>query len=459
MQIINHPQIFRIIPFLVIGSCVMASSLSYSESITSKQSRSEMQNVLGRQLDELIADFIDDEELQGAVLAVKKNDESIYFAAHGLSDVATNKPMKTDSIFQMDSSTKIILASAAMIAIEQGLFDPNDMVSRYLPEFQNIQVAVLADPQNKNISPLGVFTNSKKKLGILDKFLNRTLEIIYPGYYFGSAPPHRLIAVNEPLTIHHLLTHTGGLGTYGLGQAVAIWAEGLMSKEKDVISDLTLAKLVDLAAAGPLDFQPGERFGYSSVFGLDVVARIIEITSDQPFNEFVKTNIFEPLDMRDTHWNLPPDKKNRLVRIAGEDKDAYSLHDAEKTSFFSGSVGLVSTASDFLNLHQMLANDGQFRGRQVLSTEALELMTTNHAGDLYAENEKGSATGEGFGYGVTVTIDSEKSKKSLGAFGFGGASGTVSWSDPKNRLAVVIMIQQPSTDFHEAVAEIIQKNL
>ena len=163
--------------------------------------------------------------------------------------------------------------------------------------------------------------------------------------------------------------------------------------------------------------------------------------------------------MRDTHWNLPPDKKSRLVRKAGEGKDTYALHDAEKTSFFSGSVGLVSTASDFLNLHQMLANDGQFRGRQVLSTEALDLMTTNHAGDLFAETDKGSATGEGFGYGVTVTIDSEKSKKGLGAFGIGGASGTVSWSDPKNRLAVAIMIQQPSMDFHEAVAEIIQKTL
>ncbi|MFL2495902.1 MAG: serine hydrolase domain-containing protein [Porticoccaceae bacterium] len=124
-----------------------------------------------------------------------------------------------------------------------------------------------------------------------------------------------------------LLTHTAGLGTNGLGQAIAPWNAKLSSgkdgryKENEFLNNITIGSLTDMISEGPLDFQPGSRYSYSGFMGLDVVARIIEITSGQPFNEFVKTNIFDPLDMHDTYWNVPSEKLHRIVSISGGGKD------------------------------------------------------------------------------------------------------------------------------------------
>ena len=389
---------------------------------------------------------------------MSRKNNLVYFSAHGLADVHNKVPMAKDSMFQMWSSTKPVLGVAAMIAIEKGLFKPEDEVGKYLPKFEDIEVAVLYEPSDKDISPLGVYPKLGSQTGFFTNLYWRIWSWFKDDYYIGYIPKHRVVEPDKPLTIHHLLTHTAGLGTNGLGQASASWnaklssGKGKKEKENAFLSDMTIGSLTDLISVGPLDFQPGSRFAYSGFMGLDVVAHIIEITSGQSFDEFVQTNIFEPLDMKDTYWNVPSEKFDRIVSISGGGKDGSKP--VGETKFFSGSVGLISTARDYLHFENMLLNKGEFIGNRILSETSVKLMSTNKSGDLFSQTEKAIKGSEGFGYTVSVTLDPEKArlKRGKGSFGWAGAAGTMSWTDPENDINVVIMVQQPIKEFPEEIA-------
>ncbi len=402
---------------------------------------------------------INDGELQGAVVAVSRYGKPIYFSARGFSNLGTKQPMKRDALFHMASSTKPVLGVAAMIAIERGLIKPDDPVERYIPKFKDIRVAVLETPSNRDISPIMVWDTSQKdgeKTGALSRFFGKIYSYFTDVYFF--VPPYRTVPVHRPVTIHDLLTHTAGLGTFGLGSAVADWNQIIQDENaKQKLSEETLGSFIDKVAAGPLDFQPGARWMYSGTIGLDVVARIIEITSGQPFNEFVQDNIFDPLDMEDTFWNIPASKYPRLVTVLN-DKGGWNK---TNTSYFSGSIGLVSTAGDYLNFEQMLVNKGTFNGHRILEESSVELMSANHAGDLYGESSGGKAAGEGFGYTVSIILDPEIASvpKSKGAFGWAGAAGTISWTEPQTQIAVVIMVQQPNWELNKEISTAINASL
>ena len=342
---------------------------------------------------DVVQEFIDEGRLQYAVVGVARRGKVVYFEAHGASD---RKPVNTDAMFHMASSTKPILGVAAMMVIEEGLISPSDPVEKFIPEFKGIKVAVLDEKADKK-------TSGEKGL--------------------EKEPEYRLVDAHRPVTIHDLLTHTSGISGRALGRTREIQHEGD-----------TLATWIPIVAEGPLNFQPGTRWGYGG--GLDVVARVIEIVSGMPFNEFVQKRIFDPLDMKDTHWVVPEDKLDRML-IFVEGKAG------TPTTYFSGSWGLVSTARDYLHFEQMLVNKGELFGNRLLRPESVEIMSTNHTGDLFDNGGKGGA-GSGFGYTVSITLDPElaNSGRSAGAFGWGGAAGTVSWTDPKEELAAVIMVQQ-----------------
>jgi len=373
-------------------------------------------------LSDVIGQFIAEGKIPGAVVGVSRRGKVIFLEAQGVANEDTRAPMQQDSLFQMASSTKPVLGVAAMMMIEDGLFKPGDTVESYIPEFKGIQVAVLKEPTDQDVSP---------------------------EYVLEEAPPHRLVDTHRPITIHDLLTHTSGLASYGLGMAVS---------NRDW-QDESLATWIRKLAAGPLDFQPGTRWVYSPLAGLDVVARIIEIVSGTPFNEFVAERIFDPLDMKDTHWILPEEKTPRLV-VFGGDKGAFR---GDKGGFrttgryFSGSVGLISTARDYLHFEQMLLDGGELFGKRLLSPESIALMSGNQVGTLY--REKGDTEGLGFGYTVAIELDPEKaqSPRSAGAFGWGGAFGTMSWTEPKRELTVVIMVQQATEDLHIEIARAISE--
>jgi len=379
------------------------------------------------EIDAVIQKYIDSEKIQGAVTVVARRGKVVHFKAQGLMDVEGDRPMAKDAIFRMASSSKPILGVAAMMMIEEGLFKPTDEVAKYLPEFKDMKVAVLAEPADKDVSP---------------KWVAR-----------GKVPEHRLVPSERPITIHDLLTHTAGLGTYGLGIAVAEWPE---PGPED-----TLATMMPRYAAMPLDFQPGTRWAYSAGIGLDVVARIIEIVTEMPYEEFLRNRIFETLGMTDTYFFLPQEKESRRVVIHGAKKKGWGKSKGWglETHYASASGGLSSTGEDYLRFEQMLINKGTLFGNRIISPESVATMSSNQVGALYSG--KGKDSGVGFGYTVEVLLDPDAAKKARGkgAFGWGGAFGTVSWTDPVNEITAVLLVQQPTkvvlADFENAIQQAI----
>jgi len=367
---------------------------------------------------------IDAGDIQGAVTMVARRGKLVHFETHGLMDVAAERPMQEDSLFIMMSSTKPLLGVAAMMMIEEGLFRPEDPVSKYIPEFSDMQVAVLKDSIDENISPYSV--NSE------------------------NVPAHRLVPAQREITIHDLLTHTSGLASGGLGTAV--------SERPQRDRDSTLASIIPQYGSYALDFQPGARWTYSPGVGLDVVAHIVEIVSGQPFDEFIDERILQPLGMDNTYFNVPAEYKSRRVNIV--DRDMAPFLDRPPTKYWSASGGLTSSAEDYLRFEQMLLNGGELFGNRLLSPRSVRMMSSNQIGDLYKSFSR-QQEGVGFGYTVSVTLDpiTSNARRSAGAFGWGGAFGTRSWTDPEEELTAVIMLQQPygpaQYDFENAVQQAI----
>lgn len=371
-----------------------------------------------KKIDDLAQEYIDAGRIHGAVVGVTRRNKVVYMKTHGVLDDTTERPMTKDAMFHMASSTKPVLGVAAMMVIEEGLISPHDEVQKYIPEFEGIQVAVAKESGEKDVG------KSKSK----------------EDFKKGKVPDFDLVDVDRPLTVHDLLTHTAGLHTGGIGTVVS-------KLDRPGASD-SLASWIPKVAAGPLDFQPGTRWAYSGTVGLDVVARIVEIVSGTPFNEFVQARIFEPLDMKDTHWIVPEDKLARMPAMSN-DKGPW----IRSADYFSGSIGLVSTARDYMHFEQMLANKGTLFGHRLLEPESVALMSTNHVGNLFNETAKGGS-GRGFGYAVGITVDPDQAEdgRTAGAFGWGGAAGTMSWTAPEEELTVVYMVQGP-TDLPWKIAE------
>ncbi|MGI9220700.1 MAG: serine hydrolase domain-containing protein [Woeseiaceae bacterium] len=368
-------------------------------------------------IDNVVDTLIENGTLPGAVVGVAIGGDIVYLEARGVMDEAKGTPMREDALFRMASTTKQVLGVAAMMMIEEGRFSPNDAVGDYIPEFSDIKVAVLADPADEDISP---------------------------EYVLEDPPPHRLVDPHRPVTILDLLTHTSGLGTYGLGMAISDWPWD---------AGETLATWIPKIAKGPLDYQPGARWQYSPMLGLDVVARLIEIVSGQPFQDLVQQRIFDPLKMHDTHWNLPEEKASRLVVMEKDEGDfaGKKIGFRMPPGYYSASVGLMSSVHDFLNFHQMLTYRGELFGHRLLKEASVAEMSSNHLESLY--RSKADTEGLGFGYAVEVLVDPDKCgrKQSTGSYGWGGAFGTLSWNEPEKDLAVVVLVQKLSETLRDDV--------
>jgi len=366
--------------------------------------------------------------IQGAVTGVARRGKLVHFETHGLMSVPNNRPMQDDSLFIMMSSTKPVLGVAAMMLVEEGLIRPTDPISKWIPEFAEMQVAVLRDPVDENISPTSIDPR--------------------------NLPAHRLVPAAREITVHDILTHTSGLASGGLGTVLSAASIGGLDNRE------SLAKNVPEYGNVILDFQPGSRWQYSAATALDVIARIIEIESGMPFDEFVKQRIFEPLGMNNTFWNVPEEYQGRLIEVVGADTAPPGravLYDTSHSSYFSGSYGLKSTAGDYLRFEQMLVNGGELFGSRLLSPRTVRMMSSNQTKDLFSSIREG----QGFGYTVATSENPivANQRRTQGAFGWGGALGTRSWSDPEEELTAVIMLQQPvpevQSDFENAVQQAI----
>ena len=421
-------------------------------------------------VDDIVAQYIDEGRINGVVIGVTRRGQVVYHKAHGSVDDTTDRSMRLDSLFHMASSTKMILGVAAMMAIEDGLMSPSDPVEQYIPEFKGIQVAVsttdgkmtsykkkdtakkqdMVDDKRWDKKDTGKWDKnkvdwdnnkakkaqsdtSKSDKWKKDKAIQKDKDAVATKKSGNDVKPagYRMEAPHRPPTIHDLLTHTAGLQTGGIGATIS----GLGRPD----STHSLATWIPKVAKGPLDFQPGTRWAYSSDVGLDVVARIIEIVTETPFNEFVQQRIFDPLDMKDTHWTIPEEKVTRLPKLSNDKGRSIT-----SPNYFSGSIGLVSTARDFMHFEQMLVNRGTLFGQQLLKPESVDRMTTNVVGALYKKDKKGA--GRGFGYTVNINEDPARSgdHSPIGSFGGGGVTGTMSWAAPSEELTFVYMVQGPT---------------
>jgi CubicO group peptidase (beta-lactamase class C family) len=357
----------------------------------------------------VVQQSIDDRRIVGAVTLVARHGHIVWFKAQGMSDREANKPMRTDSIFRICSMSKPITSVAVMMLYEEGKFLLEDPVSKYLPEFKNPKVLVKP----------------------------------------ASGQPYTIPATRE-ITIRDLLRHTSGL-TYN-------WNEDLgpLYKNANVAHGLlpydgTIGDSVKNLAALPLLFNPGERFEYS--LSLDVLGRLVEVVSGKPFDDFLRTRIFDPLGMKDTSF-FPPD--NKLDRLA----TAYTYYDGKglnrfpdtpitEGSFtysadypykgakklFSGGAGLTSTAEDYARFCQMMLNGGKWGNTRLLSRKSVELMSHDQLGKI------GPDQAFGLGFGVDGTKSPLAELGTPGSYGWGGFFYTSFSIDPKEELVFIFMGQ------------------
>jgi CubicO group peptidase (beta-lactamase class C family) len=382
---------------------------------------------------------IDAGSLSGAVTLVARHAKIAHLEAHGLLDVESKKPMPKDGVFRLASMSKPITAVAVMMMVEEGKVRLNDPVSRFIPEFKSMKVAV-AKPNARGggAAPAG------------------------PGGPGRGGPPPDvdLVSSTREITIRDLLTHGSGLLSGGLGNAAA--GQAAVRGPND-----TLATYIPKLGAVALDFQPGTLWRYSGLAGFDILSRVVEIASGKSFDQFLRERLFDPLGMKDTGFALTPTIQPRLVTLYRRGQNGLERvpdqSGLSSSTYFSGAGGLVSTAEDYAQFGTMLVNGGELNGKRYLSPRTIELMTVNHTGDMAGGQMGMSPKGIGFGLGVQVVEDPVAADRrvSKGAWGWAGAYGTNVHIEPAADMVQIILMQTSTPalqrDFENAVAQAIVK--
>jgi CubicO group peptidase (beta-lactamase class C family) len=375
---------------------------------------------------------LDARNVSGVVTLVARRGRIAHFEAQGMQDIEAKKSMPKDGIFRLASMSKPITGVAVMMLVEEGKIRLNDPVSRFLPEFKTMKVA-LARP---GAGPAGGGRGAAGARG-------------------GEGDPeaaYDVVSAAREITIRDLLTHTSGLVSGGLGAAAA-------TKLAPRSQNDTLATFIPKLASVPLDFQPGTLWRYSGLAGFDVLSRIVEVVSGQTFDRFLKQKIFDPLGMKDTAFVLTPQQSSRLVTIYRSTPNGLEpANQPASTTYFSGAGGLMSTAEDYLQFVQMLLNGGELNGMRLLGPRTIELMTANHTGDMVNGQFGRPAQGMGFGLSVQVVQDpvAANLRVSKGAYGWAGGTGVSFWVEPEEKIVSIYLVQGGSggalrQDFEGAV--------
>jgi CubicO group peptidase (beta-lactamase class C family) len=378
-------------------------------------------------INDLIERYMDDQQITGAVTMVARHGQIAHVQSQGWMDREEQKPMRRDAIFRMASMTKPVTAVAILMLLEEGKLRLSDPVSAFIPEFTDTQVAVPVD-ETARLVP-------------------------------GEIPDHYTVPASREITLRDLLTHTSGLESGGLGGRI-----GNTVAPRD--TRMNLEQYIPTLGKVPLDFQPGTRWRYSALAGIEVLGRVVEVASGMTLDRFLQERLFDPLGMEDTAFTVPADKQSRLVMLY-ERTDEGQLERSEgnpawldTTTLFAGGAGLYSTADDYIRFAQMLANGGELDGQRILGLRTVELMASNHIGELYGPDAN-RPEGLGFGLAVEVVLDPVKAdtRRGPGSFGWGGAFGTYYWVDPHNDLVGLLMVQTPADelrpDFVNAVGQAI----
>ena len=386
-----------------------------------------------QRIHETVAQHIEMKDVSGAVTLVARRGRIVHFEAQGLADIESKKPMMKDSIFRLASMSKPITAVAVMMMVEEGKIRLSDRVSAFIPEFKNMKVAVAK---------------------------GTTSPVQMPAFGRGGppAPPPEfdLVPAAREITVKDLLTHTSGLMSGGVSGAE-------QAKLAPRGPNDTLANYIPKLAQTPLDFQPGTLWRYSGLYGLDVLARIVEITSGQPYDQFLKQRLFDPLGMKDTGFAPLPERMARVATVYQRTPNglvpAANANQLISGTYFSASGGLMSTAEDYLQFAQMLVNGGTLNGKRYLGPKTVELIASNHTGEMVNGQFGRPAHGMGFGLGVQIVLDPVAAdlRVSPGTFGWAGAYGTNQNMDPKEKIVSIIMMHGASgplqRDFENAISQ------
>ena len=366
-----------------------------------------------------MARYVDGGKLPGALTYIARRGEIAYLDWLGKRDVESGAAWTPDSIIRIYSMTKPITSVGLMMLYEHGLFHLDDPVDAFIPELANLSVLRAGATSIDDVEPLG-----------------------------------------EPLTVHHLLTHTSGF-TYGfndgvLGKAYEANRVGFGPRSGGLVA------MIERLATMPLGFQPGSRWNYG--VSTDVVGRLIEVISGEPLDEYLNTHVLEPLGMRQTAFGVAEDRLSRFANLyMPDDAGGMTLAEtAEKSAFraeavttISGGGGLCSTIHDYARFTEMLRRGGELDGERLLGSRTLEFMAGNHLpGDLASMGQavfaETSFAGIGFGLGFSVMLEPEiaQTPGSPGDFGWGGRASTLFIIDPVEDMVAIFFTQlAPSSTY------------
>ena len=371
---------------------------------------------------------VNDQVMKGAVVRISRNNKVVYNKAFGEMD--DGKAMREDAIFRICSMSKPITAVATMILWERGLFNLDDPLYKFIPEFKDVKVMVKDKAQEK-------------------------------GYQLEPA--------KNPITIRQLLSHTSGI-SYGFFALPVISQCYLDNQISDGfrITNGTIGEMTKRLAQCPLVFQPGTGWQYGLNF--DVLGHVVEVISGMPFDQFLQKNVFDPLQMNDTSFFVPENKLDRLmalysptpngtlqkldhqVAVRGLVSDIPSMvYDGDYSykgpkTYFSGGAGLHSTAADYMRFCQMMLNGGELDGKRILSPITVKLITQNHIGehnlDIFPPGVK-----YGLGYAVVVDKAMSGSVTPEGTYSWLGIYNTTFYIDPKHKM-IASFYNQLMPSFH-----------
>ena len=363
--------------------------------------------------------WVDDGRLPCMVTMLARHGKIVHFDAYGMADVKRETRVAPDTIFRFYSMTKPLTSTAIMMLYEEGRFQLDDPITRFLPCFRNMRVAV-----------------------------------------GGMRGKLETVPAARDITFRDLLTHTSGL-TYGFMEATPVDGQYRDRGVDFQTPDKTLGEVVEIASDIPLIAHPGAEWNYS--IATDVLGHLVAVISGKSFADFLRERVTAPLGMVDTDFHVPADKLPRFAaNYTSTAEGRLMLIDDPQTSVFgmkrqiaSGGGGLTSTASDYMRFCQMMLNKGELNGTRLLGRKTVELMMTNHLrGDMAAMGQprfsESSYEGIGFGLGFSVTLDPARAQilGSAGECAWGGAASTAFWIDPVEDLAVIMLTQlMPSTTY------------
>lgn len=368
--------------------------------------------------------YVNSGKLPGCMTLVARHGQVAYYDSRGMADEAAGRAIASDDIFRIYSMSKPIVSAAAMALYEEGLFQLDDPVARYLPEFGDAQLWLDGEGAGMKTEPVG-----------------------------------------EAMQVWHLMTHTSGLiyGNREYGAVGAAYRAAGVDFSGSRNSG-TLEEMTKRLATMPLRWRPGTRWEYS--VSTDALGRFIEAVAGAPLDEVLRTRIFEPLGMDDTYFQLPAEKAGRLTSLFTKQADGSRVEidpaSADSSwvrpvTMFSGGGGLVSTVSDYLKFCEMLRGLGAYESARVLGRKTAQYMMRNHLPDNADLTSMGQPVfsetaydGIGFSLAGSVVIDAAKAKAlcSEGEFAWGGVASTGFWVDRAEGIVTIFMTQlMPSSSY------------